>query len=127
MPPVPLLAADGDRANTGQQADAPQVVMQVLAADTDVLEWPLAGPDAVGKCPQPGERDSEGKPAEQRRLLSRTEFLVERTADRTRCCREVCHTAPLPTRLPGSIHRDQSRCWQDGRAAPAGRGDRWPG
>jgi hypothetical protein len=40
---VPLLASDSDRADARQQADAPQVVMQVLAADIDVPEWSTAG------------------------------------------------------------------------------------
>jgi hypothetical protein len=31
--------------------------MQVLAADADVPEWSLAGPDAVGERPQPGTGD----------------------------------------------------------------------
>jgi hypothetical protein len=52
---VPLLTADGDRADAGQQADAPQVMMEVLAADADVAKWPLAGPDAVGERSQPGK------------------------------------------------------------------------
>ena len=46
---VPLLAADGDLADGGQQADAPHVVMQVRAADADVAERPPARPDAVGE------------------------------------------------------------------------------
>src|SRR5690242_16769703 len=93
MTPVPLLAADGDRAETGQQADAPQVVMQVLAADTDVPARSFAGPDAIGKRPQPGEGDGESKPAEQGGSLPGAEFLVVCAADRGRRWREDCHTA----------------------------------
>src|SRR5215472_6752716 len=48
VPAGPLLAPDGDRPDTGQQPDPPHVVMQVLAADTQVAEWPASRANAVG-------------------------------------------------------------------------------
>lgn len=105
VPAVPLLAPDGDRADAGQQADAPHVVVQVLAADADVAERPLTGPDAVGEGPQPGERPGEGQPAEQGRPLARAELLPERAVDGGRRGREVGHAPSIPAPTWGNTRR----------------------
>ena len=52
MPPVPVLAADGDRADPGQQADAPQVMVQVRPARAEVAERPPARPGTPGATPR---------------------------------------------------------------------------
>ena len=63
MTAVPLLAADGDHAGTGQQGDSPHVMMRMLTAEADVAERPLARPDAVGEPAPPGKGDREGQGA----------------------------------------------------------------
>src|SRR5215469_7953120 len=103
MTTVPLLAADGDRPDTGQHADAPHVVVQMLAADTDVPERSLARPDAVGECPQPCESGCKCQPAEQGRPLPWGELLIDGSLDRGRRRRMVGHIALLPRPLPGAI------------------------
>ena len=61
-----LVALDGDRADAGQHADAPHVVMQVLAADAHVLERALASPDGVRDPAHAAEGPRERQPADQR-------------------------------------------------------------
>ena len=78
---LPFLAPDGHRADTGQQANAPHVVMQVLAADAEVAERAPAFLDAVGDTPDRAERDGEREPAEQGLALPGIQILVVSAAD----------------------------------------------
>jgi uncharacterized protein (TIRG00374 family) len=93
---MPLLAADGDRADRGQHGDAPHVVMQVLAADADIAEGSPASPDAVGQRPQPGKGSGESQPAEQGGFLPGTEFLLVGAVDGAGRWHEVLHVRPVP-------------------------------
>src|SRR5580700_1389028 len=102
MTPLLLTAADGDGADAGQQADAPHVVMQMLAADADVAERSPAGPDAVGEPPQSGKGKGERQPAQQGRALSRAEFLVVCAVDCGGRWGEACHIAALPRTARGN-------------------------
>ena len=73
-------------------------MVQVLAADAEVLEWTLAVLDAVGDAADPGERGREGEPAQQSGPLSRVKFLAEHAADIFRTCGFVGHDGTLPNR-----------------------------
>ena len=53
--PLPLAAVHDDSPDPGEDADAPQIVMQVLTADADVAERAVAGPDAPGVSAAGGE------------------------------------------------------------------------
>jgi hypothetical protein len=75
----------------------PHVMMQMLAAEADVAERPLAGSDAVGEPAQPGECGGEGQPAEQGGPLSGAELLLVCAAHHGGRWCEVRHTHPIPT------------------------------
>jgi hypothetical protein len=69
VPPLTFVTAHRDSADAGQQADAPHVVVQMLAAHAQVPEWSLTSPDAIGDAAYRRERGAEGEPADQRGLL----------------------------------------------------------
>src|ERR1700733_15771738 len=75
--PVQLLvAADRDPSYAGQHSDAPHVMVQVLAAEAQVPERPLAGPDRVRDSPDPAPCPGERQPRDKRRLLAGVQFAV---------------------------------------------------
>jgi AAA domain len=76
-----LIAPDRDRTDACQHADAPHVVVQVLAADAEVPERPLARPDGVRDPPHDAEGPRERQPADQRRLLPGVKFTAKRVVD----------------------------------------------
>ena len=70
MPALHVVPADRHGAHSGEHPDSPHVVMQVLAARAEVVEWAFSGPDAVGDAADRRERPGEGEPAEQASTLS---------------------------------------------------------
>src|ERR1039457_6661210 len=100
MPAVHVLPADRDGAHSGERPDSPQVVMQVLAARTEVAERAFSGPDCVRDAAGRREGRRESEPAEQGGTLPRVQFLMERGAHPTSeprhgTCHGVCHTRTI--------------------------------
>src|SRR6266702_387949 len=100
MRPEPVGAAHGDRADSRQHPDAPQVVVQVLAARADVLERPAAGPDAPGDRADRPECRGEGDPARQGGPLTLVKVVAQHGAQPRS---KIVHTR--------TIRRERGRGW----------------
>ena len=74
-----VLSPDGDAADPGRKTDAPQAVVHVHPAGTDVVERAVTVPDAVRDSPDDAEGDGEGEPGEHRGPPQRRQLLAEGT------------------------------------------------